>query len=137
MLSTDVFGCGAHCRLNGLPCRIHEQFGKPFEEFLYLLGVGSLKIVEGEWYTTIIDASNDLTVILSNAVRGTVGDVPFRKQDTYKSHESVAVVMLLLATVADFAVGLRPRLMAHSCVGVHLLLGNFVELGLGCTGLCG
>lgn len=90
MLSTDVFGCGAHCRLDSLPCRIHEQFGKPFEEFLYLLGVGSLKIIQGKRHTAIIDASNDLTIILSIPVRRTAGDLFKTKMLTSRMKASLS-----------------------------------------------
>jgi len=51
-----------HRRRHDFARRVHEQFGKPFEDFLDLLRVGLLEVCHGEIDSDVADAACDFCV---------------------------------------------------------------------------
>lgn len=117
MFSAYVLCCRAHGRLDRLPRCVHEQFAEPFEDLLDLLRVGFVEILQREWNADFSDTSSDLMVRLERFVR--CCDRWALSRGAYKAHERVAIVLLLLATIAIVGTGLRSELMTHSRVEVH------------------
>lgn len=56
-----------------------------------------------------------------------------KEQIAYKPHECIAVVRLLLAPVAIIAVNRSSKLVAHSCVEIHLEVGLERRVRKPCT----
>ena len=40
IVAAHILSCGFHCRRDDFACRVGEEFGEPFEDFLDLLRVG-------------------------------------------------------------------------------------------------
>lgn len=118
--TADIFGCSAHGRLDGLPCRVHEYFSEGLKDFLYLLRIGFLKVLDCERVAEFVDASQDIAIELFTIVSGLRGLLLISGGSAYKSKEEFTVALLLLASATVVTIGLRPELVTHSCVGVHV-----------------
>lgn len=64
-LAADVFGGGAHGRLDRLARRVHQQLGEPFEDELDLFRVRFLEVGRAEGDADVADAAGDFAVGLS------------------------------------------------------------------------
>jgi len=64
ILPTNVLSGSAHGRRNHFACRVHQQLGQPFKDFLDDLRVGLLQVGDAEADANIGYASGNLTVWL-------------------------------------------------------------------------
>ena len=117
----NILRSSAHSRLYRLPCRVHEQFRKPFKDLLNLLRVGLLQVLYRELDANVADTSCDFSVRLERGKQSATKAKTLGPVATYQAQESVRIILLLLPPAA-VGLTLGAELLAHSgAVVIHLV----------------
>ena len=62
IVAAQVFGSSPHGRRNHIARRIHQEFCKPLKDFLNLLRVGLLEVLDIETNANIADTPSNLAI---------------------------------------------------------------------------